>query len=121
MFGGSSATTTMSTGAHNYNGCKMATQLKKTFRVFKLYSRKSMSALQRVLRKSYIFELNAFWNSVVKCRKCVARKGNVLMCAVPANEQHQTPLLHQNNFFKFLFQLYNSLFMGAVCFLKYIL
>ena len=74
------------------------------------------------LRKLFIFELSAVWNFVVKYTKCVARKGNILMCAEPANEQHQTPLLHQNNFvFKFFFQLYNSLFMGSVCFLQYIL
>lgn len=99
MFGSSSATATMSTGAQAYNGCKMATQLKKTFRVFKPYSRKSMSAVLEVLRKSFIFELNAFWNSVVKYIKCVATNGNVLMCAESANEQQQTPLLHQDNFF----------------------
>lgn len=42
MLGSSSATSTMSTGAQAYHGCNMATQLKKTFRVFKSYSRKSV-------------------------------------------------------------------------------
>jgi hypothetical protein len=48
MLGSSSATPTMSTRAQAYHGCKIATQLKKTFRVFKSYSRKSMSAVQGV-------------------------------------------------------------------------
>jgi hypothetical protein len=48
MLGSSNATPAMPTGAQAYVGCKMATQLKKKFRVFKSYSRKSISALQGV-------------------------------------------------------------------------
>jgi hypothetical protein len=48
MLGSINATPVMSTRAQAYLGCKMATRLKKTFCVFKSYSRKSMSAGQGV-------------------------------------------------------------------------
>jgi hypothetical protein len=42
MLGSINATPVMPTGAQAYLDCKMATRLKKTFGVFKSYSRKSM-------------------------------------------------------------------------------
>jgi len=50
MFGSSSATTTMSTGAQAYNGCKIATQLKKTFRVIEVIFQRIYICCSRVLR-----------------------------------------------------------------------
>ena len=48
MLGSSSTTPAIPRGAQDYHGCKLTTQLKKTFRVFKSYSRKSMSVVQGV-------------------------------------------------------------------------
>jgi hypothetical protein len=74
----------------------------------------------RVLRKSFIFKLNAVWNDVVKYTTFVSRKVNILMCAEPETE-HTELYYFIKTIFLFSFQLLNSLFTGAVCFLQYIL
>jgi hypothetical protein len=80
MLGSSSATPTISTGSQAYQDCKMANQLKKSF-VYSSPIPENLSAVQGftfgVLRKSFIFQLNAVWNSVVKYTRCVARKVNL--------------------------------------------